>query len=392
MGDAPALLGRPTPLVERLTDRATPRVRRSLRIAALVAPVAVTAYSVWYDALAADEAPDPLQLLVFVAGGASLWLSRRALAAPTLVAPLVWAITGSCSFVVVTSALVAARRPVGWWVVLGTYTALHPLGLVPDPCMFRAGHVVAPEETAPLFGVVLPALVGGAVGESRRLVRIREDRLRLAAEAAAARAADAVAHERLRISRDMHDVVGQGVSRMTLHAAALATTAPDPATRRSAERIAATGADLLEDVHFVVGLLRDGAAPAPVRPTGWEETFRRAADDGLDVRRHGPARGPLARTAGLDDDRAAVLDAVLAEALHNAHKHAPDAPVDVRAAVLPDRVRLTVENPCQGAGRPPGPGGHGLAVATERAVEVGGTLGQHRTEGGRFRLELELPR
>lgn len=410
----------PARWLERIVDSPDERTRRLLRTAALLLPTLTTVYSVWYDALAARQAPDALQVLAFVAGGVSLHLVRRAPAVPVVVAPLVWAVTGSCSFVMVVSVVLAARRPRGWLLVLGAFTLLHPLGLVPDPCSFRAGHVALPEETSPLLAVVLPALVGGVVGETSRLVALREDRLRLAAEVAAARAADAVAHERLRLSRDMHDLVGQNVSRMTLHANAIAARTADDETRVLATRIADAGVDLLEDVHFVVGLLRRGdrgepdpdagpgsltgavmpdPAPAPVtaRPVtaragrSWQDLIEAAEHDGTTVRRHGAAVGPIARTAGLDAERTAVLDAVLAEALHNAVKHAPGAVVDLRGEIWPDRVRIVVENPVSDAASVLPPGGHGLAVAAERAAAVGGRL-DHCVIDGRFRLDLDVPR
>lgn len=423
-------LPRPHRWIERLVDAPDFRARRVLRVAALSFPLGVTAWSTWYDALAAREAPDAGQLLAFLAGGLSLYLVRRLPVVPSVVAPLVWAATGSCSFVMVMAVVLGARRPRGWLLVLGAYTVLHPLGLVPVPCSFRAGHVALPEETAPLLGVVLPALVGGAVGEASRLVALREDRLRLAAEVAAARAADVVAHERLRLSRDMHDLVGQNVSRMTLHASAIAARSADAEARSLATRIADTGADLLEDVHFVVGLLRDGADGAdgtriadgadgangadcadgadgahvasssgPDIGTGprarssrsWQESIDAAERDGTVVRRHGSAAGPIARTAGLDDASSAVLDAVLAEALHNATKHAPGAAVDVRGEIWPDLVRVLVENPVTEHAPALPSGGHGLAVAAERAASVGGRV-THGVLGERFRVTVEVPR
>ncbi|MDM7884093.1 histidine kinase [Curtobacterium sp. RHCKG23] len=415
---ATGALPRPHRWIERLVDAPDLRTRRVLRAAALSFPLVVTAWSTWYDALAAREAPDAGQLLAFLAGGLSLYLVRRLPVVPSVVAPLVWAATGSCSFVMVMAVVLGARRPRGWLLVLGAYTVLHPLGLVPVPCSFRAGHVALPEETAPLLGVVLPALVGGAVGEASRLVALREDRLRLAAEVAAARAADVVAHERLRLSRDMHDLVGQNVSRMTLHASAIAARSADAEARSLATRIADTGADLLEDVHFVVGLLRDGADGAD-RATGadaadgahvasssgpdigtgprarssrsWQESIDAAERDGTVVRRHGPAAGPIARTAGLDDASSAVLDAVLAEALHNATKHAPGAAVDVRGEIWPDLVRVLVENPVTDHAPALPSGGHGLAVAAERAASVGGRV-THGVVGERFRVTVEVPR
>ena len=82
--------------------------------------------------------------------------------------------------------------------------------------------------------------------------------------------------------------------------------------------------------------------------------------------------------------------------------------VEVTAALLPDRLVVTFRNAVPSRSVPAGvaaggavvdgladacrTGGHGLAVAAERAAEVGGRLRHARTPDGRFRLDLELPR
>lgn len=354
-------------------------------------PVFITLYSLWYDGVAARQLPDTTQVVWFAVGGMSLYLARRAPLVPALLAPVVWATTESCSFVIVMSYVIAQRRLRGWWVVLALYTALHPVGVVPTPCAFRAGHVALPIETAPLFAVVLPALAGGAIGELRRVVRDREERLRWEADAANERARRAVTDERLRISRDLHDVVGQSVSRMTLHATALAAHTDETRSRSLATRIADSGARVLEDVHFVVGLLRD-ADDEVVRPTvPLDESVRTAEEDGVTVR----ATGLDLRTT-IGPQSSAVLDAVAAEALHNVVKHAPGAVVDLVLRGETDLVRLSVHDhgaaPDRVSMRPRPAGGYGLAVATERVTAAGGSI-VHGPVGRRgYRVRVELPR
>jgi len=203
-------------VVERLVASRSPVVRGTGRWVVRLAPVAAVAYSLWYDALAARSGPDLVQVVVFVVTGASLWLARRHPLVPTVLALLCWAWTESCGFVIVMSWVLAERRPRWWWLGLVAFVLVHPVGLVPDPCAYRAGHVVLPPETAPLLGVVLPAVLGGAVGEARRVVARREARLRHEIALATARATEAVAEERLRMSRDLHDLVARSASRTAL--------------------------------------------------------------------------------------------------------------------------------------------------------------------------------
>lgn len=383
----------PPSVVERLLTSRSPVVRAAGRWTVRLAPVAAVAYSVWYDALAARTGPDPLQVVVFVVTGASLWLARRHPLVPTVLALACWAWTESCSFVMVMSWVLAERRPRWWWAGILAFVLVHPVGLVPDPCAYRAGHVVLPPETAPLLGVVLPAVLGGVVGEARRVVARREARLRQEIALATARAGEAVAEERLRTSRDLHDLVARSASRTALQATALAAVTHEPATAELAGRLAATAASCVEDVHVVVDLLRTPSAPPlPLETLGEAAETARILGTSVTVR-----GGEVLE--GLALARRAALEAALAEGVHNAVVHAPGAPVEVDLFVRGDDVvaEVVTLGPGRGdasrAGRSPRAGaGAGLAVAAERLAPSGGHLRADLHADGAHVLHVEVPR
>jgi len=366
------------------------RLVRARSWARLLLPVLVTAYSVAYDARSAHELPDAVQLVAFAAAGASLWAVRRAPLVPTTAGLACWALTGSCTYVMIAAWVVADRRPRGWWAALLVLLAVHPLGIVPDPCAYRAGHVTLPEATAPLLGVALPAALGTVTGEARRLVAARERRLRHEIALATALVATATIEERLRMSREMHDLVGRGLSRIALHTAAIEATTAEPRTAELAARASDAAARAVEDVRHVVGLLRGPDPSARAVPRLLRDEIAEARERGHVVRSSG-----LAALDALADPARAAVEAAGSEAVHNALKHAPGCTVEVVVRREDDRLRLCVTSgPAPGAA-PPSPaagrGGHGLAIATERLAAVDGTLEARATRDGGFEVVVEVP-
>ncbi|MFI2909934.1 sensor histidine kinase [Streptomyces sp. PDY-4] len=244
-----------------------------------------------------------------------------------------------------------------------------------------------------LFGGVLPWLGGRYWRQSRalteagwqRAARLEEEQ-RLAGERARLR-------ERARIAQDMHDSLGHELSLIALRAGAL-QVAPDlPGHHRAAAadlRVAA--ADATDRLHRIIGVLReDDDEPAPLGPAGEnvEQLVARAAESGLPVRWENG--GPDTAVApGTVAER--LLHRVAREALTNAARHAPGAPVVVE--VTGDDVRgaaVTVTN-----GKPAGPsspapgGGSGLRGLRAAVTAVGGAFeaGPH---GDGFRVRAHVP-
>ncbi|MFD7708302.1 sensor histidine kinase [Streptomyces sp. NPDC059786] len=271
--------------------------------------------------------------------------------------------------------------------------------------------------SAPLFGalswqdasrvgaVAAFPLVAGVLGHSvqnrRAYLAAVEERARRAEQTRDSEARRRVAEERLRIARELHDLVAHQITLANAQAtvaAHLFDTRPEQ-TRKSLRELVETTGDALDDLRATVGLLRqsgDAAAPAEPAP-GLSRlptllaSFRRA---GLDVSVHqeGTAR-PLPPGVDLTAYR------IVQEALTNVTKHAGTTSARVRLAWSRDQLTLTVTDdgggPRRGVRTSPGAGdrasGYGLIGMRERAAAVGGRLSAgSRPEGG-FLVSARLP-
>lgn len=200
--------------------------------------------------------------------------------------------------------------------------------------------------------------------------------------------------ERSRIAEDMHDSVGHELSLIAIRAAALEV---DPELserhRAAAGELRTAAAQATERLGEIIGVLRgsrtDGV-DAPVTPASESvaDLVERAAASGLEVRldQHGPA-GEVAPLV----DRA--THRVVQEALTNAAKHAPGAPVEVRLDHHDDEVLVRVRNgpPARTAGTPVS-GGRGLVGLAERVRLAGGRLTSGATAAGGFEVTATMPR
>ena len=217
-------------------------------------------------------------------------------------------------------------------------------------------------------------------------------------EAAADRAA-----ERGRLARELHDSVGHALTVTTLQAAAAARLldADPAAARRALAAIEDTGRSAMADLDHVLGLLR-ADAPAtpggpPARPARTLADLDALLDDarrtGADVRRARDGAAPP------DVPRAVSQEAyrVVQEAVTNALRHAPGAPVTVDVAADDGAVVVEVRNPLDAARGPePGPGPtrerRGLAGMRERAHLLRGEVTAGPTpDGGAWVVRARFP-
>jgi len=209
-------------------------------------------------------------------------------------------------------------------------------------------------------------------------------------EADQARLEQARLAERDRIAREMHDALAHRLSLVALHAGALAyRTDLDSATARdTAALIQANARQSLADLRTVLGTLRDAdAGPEPPQPTLTElpVLFAEAEDAGQRIDRR------VGELGDVGDHVSRQAYRIIQEALTNARKHAPGAPVTVRVDRGPDDVRIRVSNPVADlvpAGRTTP--GYGLVGVAERVSSVGGTE-HHGVVDRRFLLEVSLP-
>lgn len=213
------------------------------------------------------------------------------------------------------------------------------------------------------------------------------EELRAAQDELASRAAT---EERQRIARDLHDVIAHTLSITLLHlTGARLALDDDPADAAAAlaeaERL---GRQSLADIRRTVGLLDPAAelSTAPAQPTAADVATLvaeyRAAGLDADLAVDGDAASVPA-TVGLAVYRAAQ------EALANASRHAPGAPVRLRLRVAGGDVELTVDNEA-----PVGPattidgGGLGLVHMRERARSLGGSVDAGPTPAGGWRVRF----
>jgi signal transduction histidine kinase len=218
----------------------------------------------------------------------------------------------------------------------------------------------------------------------------------LAAQAERERAAE-VREERVRIAREMHDVVAHALTVITVQAGVgrcLAGRRPEEASAAfgSIETISRTAQD---ELRVVLGLLRDGeAGTAPLAPAPALIDVKDLADtaraSGISVE---------LRMEGTDRRLSPSLELsvyrVVQEALTNVVKHAPGARAAVELAVSAGKVRLDVrDDGGPGGGQAPrvGPGtGHGITGMRERIGAFGGWLVAGPVAGGGFQVTAEVP-
>ncbi|MCX5195283.1 sensor histidine kinase [Streptomyces sp. NBC_00249] len=223
------------------------------------------------------------------------------------------------------------------------------------------------------------------------LVRVRREqwsRERTERAAAERRRAD---EERLRIARELHDVLAHSIAVINVQAGVgLALLDSDPEQARTAlTTIKAASKEALGEVRQVLDTLRaPGAAPRAPAPglDRLPELVEQAAAAGLGV--HIDTEGQ-ARTLPPGADLAAFR--ILQEALTNVVRHSGSRTARVRLAWQPHSLELRVDDDGPATGSPAGGSGNGLAGMRERAGALGGTIEAGPRPDGGFRVVARLP-
>jgi signal transduction histidine kinase len=246
------------------------------------------------------------------------------------------------------------------------------------------------------FFVAVPFVAGQAIG--RRGVATSElqaDAVRLEREQRE-RARRAIGDERIRIARELHDVVAHSVSVMVIQTAAARRLAGQDrdGARDALESVASCGRDALSEMRRMVGVLHRGdleLTGATAGPgLGQLKTLAeraRAAGLPVDLRIEGQPR-PLSTTLDL------VAFRVVQEALTNVIKHA--GPARARVTVVYTERALELEVVDTGRGQRSvqavsGAVGHGLIGMQERLAQHGGELQTGVCSDGGFQLRARVP-
>ena len=217
----------------------------------------------------------------------------------------------------------------------------------------------------------------------------------LAAQAERERAAG-VREERVRIAREMHDVIAHTLAVMTVQAGVgrrLGGKRPQEAAA-ALESIETIGRMAQDELHVVLGLLRDGeGGTAPLAPAPRLVDVKTLADT---VRASGIPVELRMEGTGLQLSPSLELSVyrVVQEALTNVVKHAPGARAVVELTVSAGKVRLDVRDDGGSGGEAPRAGlsaGHGIAGMRERVGAFGGWLAAGPAAGGGFQVTAEVP-
>jgi signal transduction histidine kinase len=250
-----------------------------------------------------------------------------------------------------------------------------------------------------------PLLVGFFIGDSvaarrRYLAGLAEQTERERASEAE-RARHEVREERVRIARELHDVLAHTLTVITVQAGVgrrLMAKRPEQASA-ALEAIEMIGRTAQDELGVALGLLRDeetraaALAPAP-RLVDVKELADNVRASGTPVE---------LRMSGLDRRLSPALELsvyrVVQEALTNVVRHAPGARATVDLAVSATRIRIevaddggTADHPAEGEEQPTVPGtGHGIVGMRERMAAFGGWLVAEPLAGRGFHVVAEVP-
>jgi signal transduction histidine kinase len=235
---------------------------------------------------------------------------------------------------------------------------------------------------------ILTFFISGA-WSAGRVVRHRAEQAAHAEATSGERAREAASAERVRIARELHDVVAHSVSMIAVQAgAAEELVERDPAAaRQHMSAVRKTAREALVEMRRLLGVLREDEATYSPQPglARVEDLIEesRAAGVPTELREEGerPAVAP-----GID----LAAYRIVQEALTNVRKHAGEVATTVTVRYRPDGIDLEVVN-APGATGNGGGSGHGLVGMRERARVYGGSIDAGPDADGGFVVRARLP-
>ncbi len=351
--------------------------------------------------------PEPFSLLLMLLGAAALVFRRRrprAVLAVTCGLSLLELTTGEprapvamCTVIALYTVAARTDRPTTWRIGLLTMAGLTGVAMLAGPLPWYA------QENIGIFAWTgMAAAAGDAVRSRRAFVDAIRERAERAERTRDEEARRRVAEERLRIARDLHDVVAHHIALVNVQAGVAAHVMdkrPDQA-KEALAHVRDASRSALNELRATVGLLRQSGDPeAPTEPAPGlgvldelVDTFRHAGLPVEVIVQLDGAAGPLPAAVDLAAYR------VIQEALTNVRKHAgPGAKAEVSVVRVGPSVEVTVlddggesAEPAPEPTDPPG-GGHGLLGMRERTGALGGTCFAGPRYGGGYRVHAILP-
>ncbi len=273
--------------------------------------------------------------------------------------------------------------------------ALMGLGIVVAAMLILVWNIPGPQATNTFIFLTLRFVAAWIAGFA---LRAREDQV-TAAEVRAVRAEDeresaarvAVAEERARIARELHDVVAHAVSVMVLQVGAVRhklpdTLAEDREALRSVER---AGRTALTEMRRLLAAMRREEDEVEFVPQPGLDGLHSLLDEvgraGLPARLHVEGE-PFQLPRGVDLSAYRIVQ----EGLTNALKHAVGSDADVTVRYRPDEVEIEVRDNGGGVAKSDGLG-HGLVGVRERVKIYGGEMSAGTAPEGGFVLTTRLP-
>lgn len=272
---------------------------------------------------------------------------------------------------------------VGWAAAGGTFAVLI---VVAD---IGKGDGYDPDLGGVGFGVAWMALILGLA----EILKVRRDRAAQAELTMEEQALRLASEERLKIAREVHDVLAHHVSLINVQSGValhLIDEQPEQA-RQALSAIKQSSKEVLVELRTILGVLRDVDGSAPRQPVAsldqLDRLLERMREAGLPVALE---RTGTTRTLPSGVDAAALR--IVQESLTNTYRHAGPTRATVRLGYLPGE--LTIEVLDQGRGDASGfveGSGSGLTGMRQRAEALGGTLSAGPLPGGGFRVAATLP-
>ncbi|MGZ8744899.1 MAG: sensor histidine kinase [Nocardioides sp.] len=374
--------------------------RYGLDLLVVLTAAVTAAATVLRDDLVHPDGPRFVLGLVAITASVLVLLARRRF--PFAAPVAIWVVCPALSFLdgqLVVNGAGILIAGMGAAVMLGSHrnASLSRLGLV----IVLAGAVLVVQNgpdssTDDLISV--PAvfgigwLVGWALRERTERTEAAEDRAARAEREREAAARVAVAEERGRIARELHDVVAHALSVIVLQVGAVRHRMPDSAAaeREALGNVEQAGRTALAEMRRLLNAMREEGERAELMPhPGLGDLDRLVHDVGaaglaVDLRVLGE---PAPIPPGLDLSAYRIVQ----EGLTNSLRHGGAGRAEVTVDYAPDELRLEVRD--HGRGDAAGDGrGHGLVGIRERVKIYGGDMSAAPAPGGGFLLRARLPR
>ncbi|GLY29814.1 two-component sensor histidine kinase [Kineosporia sp. NBRC 101731] len=280
------------------------------------------------------------------------------------------------------------ERPVFWLVAVASTTVLIYLAAT----LVSTAAWWAPQNLALVAWLGLAVAVGDATRSRHAYVTEVEERAHRAEQTRSSEVRRRIIEERMRIARELHDVVSHNIAVISVQAGAARHVLRErpEVVDSSLEHIRAASDTVLKELSSIVGILRDSsdleASSGPTRGLAHLPELLRSADaSGLRVKHE---------EIGSPRDLPAVVDLaayrILQESLTNARKHGI-GPAWLRIEYAAGHITLEIRNQIAFSGAVDGPQGYGLVGMHERAQAAGGRLNTQLQSDDNFCVRAVLP-